>query len=141
MPASPDALQCQLHKLWSVKAEGGAVPLRRAFDAVELRAWLGFLSLIDVEDVGGDFRYRVFGTRLVGLVGQELTGLRLSQADPMLAAAVRPGYLAVLRTAVPATFDMVLEGDWHAVRLRDLVLPISSDGARVDMLLTCTYPI
>ncbi|MET4697855.1 hypothetical protein ABIE65_000872 [Constrictibacter sp. MBR-5] len=140
MPPSPSTLQRDLHALWLSKRGSGAVPLRRAFDVIELRPWLGFLCLVDIEEQGRDFRYRIFGTRIASLIGCELTGRRLSEIDGGLRDGLRPGYVEVARSGAPATFTPALHEAWRTIRLSELVLPLSRDGRGTDMLLTCCYP-
>ena len=141
MPPSPSMLQRDLHALWLSKRGGGPAPSRRAFDVIELRPWLGFLCLVDIEEQGRDFRYRIFGTRIATLVGRELTGRRLSEVDGGLRDGLRPGYVEVARSGTPATFTPALHEAWRTIRLSELVLPLSTDGFGTDMLLTCCYPI
>lgn len=140
MPASPLPLQRDLQALWASKRDGGPIPLRRAFDVIELRPWLGFLCLVDIERQARDFRYRIFGTRIANIVGRELTGLRLSQVDGGLREGLRPGYVEVARCQAPMLFAPALQEAWRTVCLSELVLPLSSDGHATDMLLTCCYP-
>ncbi len=140
MPPSPSMLQRDLHALWLSKRGSRPLPLRRAFDVIELRPWLGFLCLVDIEDQGRDFRYRIFGTRIATLIGRELTGRRLSEVDSGLRDGLRPGYLEVARSGAPATFTPALHEAWRTIRLSELVLPLSIDGLGTNMLLTCCYP-
>ena len=141
MPVSSSELQRDLQALWRAKRNGRPMPLRRAFDVVELRPWLGSLCLIDIEANGRDFRYRVFGTRIANTIGQELTGRRVSEIAPQFRDGLRPGYVEVSRSARPATFAPIFHEPWRTIRLSDLVLPLSVEGLTVDMLLTCSYPV
>src|SRR3546814_14604986 len=98
MPATTSDLQHALHALWVRKRQDRPAPLRRDFDVVELRRWLGFLCLIDIEAGGQDFRYRIFGPSVAAAVGPELTGRRLSDVEPGPTPGLIPGYPAVART-------------------------------------------
>src|SRR3546814_5372642 len=113
MPASTSDLQHELHALWVRKRKDRPAPLRRDFDVVELRRWLGFLCLIDIEAGGEDFRYRLFGTRVVDAVGHELTGRHFSEVEPELSAGMKRGYTGVTGGAEPGTFDSTLGNTWR----------------------------
>jgi len=140
MLPSSSLLQRDLHALWETKRGDRSAPSRHAFDVLELRPWLGFICLVDVLAQGGDFRYRIFGTRIANVIGRELTGRYLSQVEPGLREGLLPGYLAVSQSWAPATFSPALRDAWRTIRLSELVLPLSTDGRSVDMLLTCCYP-
>src|SRR3546814_17988197 len=89
MPASTSDLQHELHALWVRKRKDRHAPLRRDFDVVELRRWLGFLCLIDIEAGGEELRYRIFGTSVADAVGHETTGRRLYKVEPDLRSDAR----------------------------------------------------
>src|SRR3546814_14836855 len=103
MPATTSDLQHALHALWVRKRQDRPAPLRRDFDVVELRRWLGFLCLIDIEAGGEHFRHRIFGTSVADAVGHELTGRRLSEVEPEPSAGLLPSYRDVARSAATDT--------------------------------------
>src|SRR3546814_2328999 len=46
-----------------------------------LRPALGYVLLIDVEDDGWDGRFRLYGTRVAEMYGEDMTGRRVSEID------------------------------------------------------------
>jgi hypothetical protein len=122
---------------WSEKRGGRAMPSRDDIDPVELAFIIGNLILVDVLDGDPpDFRIRLHGTVLSQRVGYELTGKMLADMPaPEFRARSRRSFLRVARTAQPlhARRDRVMDGRVH--RYEALILPLSRDGARVDMIL------
>lgn len=58
---------------WDKAARTGP-PLRRDFDPLAMRDWLGHLYLADVIGAGQRFRYRLVGTQIVRMLGRDVTG-------------------------------------------------------------------
>lgn len=129
-------------RLWQAARmrSGQAMPSRRDIDIVDFGRGIGNLVLLDVEDGGRDFRYRVFGSALARLCGADMQGWWVSELPNELRdlcftiyrAAVRDKapYLARATAARPDTVS-------HYIRL---VLPLSEQGERVDALLVAIYP-
>ncbi len=117
-----------------------AIPSWRDFDVVDLAPWLGNLSLIEVVDDGVEFQYRVMGTNIVNEIGFDMTGKRLSAIE----TDWRDGFMEELRGVVQRREAYRLtrtDRDRHRkhVVLRQLFLPLSSDGVAVDRLLVAGY--
>jgi hypothetical protein len=117
------------------------MPSREDFDVFDVREWLGHLHLVQVLEQGRDFRYLVFGTELAVSFGIDLTG----KTTTALVPDTREALLGAYREVVAKRRPQVLEADpvlksalW---RVEDLLLPLSSDGRRVDRLLIGAYPI
>ncbi len=111
------------------------MPSRADLDPVDIPWALGDLSLIEILEAG-DFRWRVDGTNLSEYFGCDMTGKRLSDYP-------YPQHIDPMREA----FLLPVEADGPAVRIRrfslqshrwdyeQLLLPLSSDGGRIDMLI------
>jgi hypothetical protein len=127
----------QLYELWLSKRAGRRFPPRADFDPVDLRFILGSLILVDV--VAGtppDFRIRLHGSNLVSRHGYELTGKMLDE----LPLSEQRDRARQTFNAVVATGELVhghRDQLFNEVRRRyeTIVLPLSSDGANIDMLL------
>jgi hypothetical protein len=112
------------------------MPARRDIDPLEMKWLLGNLSLIDVRQDQPDFRFRLAGSNVVALFGKELTGRAVTEARycgkrPPLAQQCGD----VATSQVPSFLVMVLGVDHRRIIYRHLVLPLSSDGRNVDLLL------
>ncbi len=82
--------------------------------------------------------YRLAGTAVVRYIGPEMTGRYMDEAHPDIAQL--PQYLdryrGVVETKVPSwrrgAPKLSIRGDYHTIE--NIVVPLTEDGARVDML-------
>jgi len=122
---------------WRDKRQGREMPARADIDPVDLRAILPFLILVDVlED--GRFRYRLFGTANATAAGRDATGLTVEEFLPRAdyAAYIAGLYAEAARERVPVYAESDYLGRPDAVRrAKRLMLPLSADGRRVDIVL------
>lgn len=129
----------RLLEYWQAKRQAlGRLPARADIDPLEMRFALGHLILADVEP--GDpirFRHRLIGTRIVEHAGYDATGLYVDDIpDKELAQRLLQSYRDVVATREPA-YDRV--GGFvggRALNLEVLRLPLSSNGTKVDMVLS-----
>jgi hypothetical protein len=107
-----------------------------------MKPWLAGTALVDVAatpdgPVPYELRYRLIGTRPTLLRGHDVTGMR-----------VEIGYYGASLEAALENYRLVIEGktlvyDWDRTPSADsytregetLLLPLSSDGETVDMVL------
>lgn len=125
---------------WDAKRGVRAMPRRADIDPVELRAHLPCIGLVDVLDDGRDYRFRLLGTEFARLFGRDSTGKTLSEVygdgDPEVLRWMMASYADTLRTKRP----VLRSGTMRAVkkdfiRCDSLLLPLSEDGARANMIL------
>lgn len=129
-----------LHALWEAKRRGGNLPARADFDVLELAPWMGNLNLVEVIDGGRDFRYRLHGTRLVELLGMELTGRRLSELPHAMQETIRAEHMQAIEDRRPCWFTRSrFNRDEDHLRVAKLTLPLAADGRTIDMLLLGLY--
>jgi len=127
--------------LWEEKRAGRDWPLRRDFDPFEFRFALGFISLVEVHTPPRRFFYRLDGTKQAEIFGADCTGKYLDQAAARAAAdQTEQDLCAALVSGRPQYHERHL--DWSGRRLRygGIVLPLSRDGHRVDMLMSVVVP-
>jgi hypothetical protein len=128
----------RLYREWEGKRAGREFPARADFDPLDLKYVLGNLSLIDVHYDPLRFRYRLHGTNVAERTGNELTGKDVSALS-----------LAEHRNLATRHFAQVVEQRQPVVHYRNhalvdhrvwsyeaLVLPLSSDGNTIDMLMS-----
>ncbi len=132
----------RLLEYWQTKRRPhDRLPARVDIDPLEMRFALGHLILADVEP--GDpirFRHRLIGTRIVEYAGYDATGLYVDDIpDQELARRLIQSYLDVVATRAP-THDRIngMVGG-RPLNLEILRLPLSSDGATIDMVLTGAF--
>ena len=128
-----------LFDYWVTKLRGRAMPQRADIDPVEIPALLPYVLLFDVEHAPERFRVRLVGTHVTATRGRDDTGKYLDTAhDPETYAVLAEALRRPVVTGQPAHsnrgvyFDAARDFmDYEAIHL-----PLSSDGARVDMLLS-----
>jgi hypothetical protein len=126
----------QLHRYWRRKRDERAMPRRADIDPLELRNLLGSLFLIDVGYEPLGFRYRLAGTRLVELFGRELTRVDVGE---VVFQGTRPPLREqcsdVALNRRPSYIIMLIGNERRRLVYRQLLLPLSNDGKKVDILL------
>jgi len=133
----------EFHAYWLQKAAGKVMPSRADLDPLDIPQLLANIFLVDVvPGVPRRFRFRLVGTRIAELEG-ELTNRYLDDLIPGPAGA------AIGRHYEDATEGLIrIRREtlrWHLqerehVNYDVLLLPLSQDGAAVDMLFgLCIY--
>ena len=126
-----------LYRYWESKRGDRTMPARADIDPAEIPALLPLILLVDVLGPG-NYRYRLTGTEIVSNFGVDVTGKTFAEALPGGAYAE---YIAGLASDVVSTGrPLYSEGAFMAEgivdrKVRRLVLPLSTDGHTVDMLL------
>jgi len=127
----------QLYAYWDGKRGERPMPARADLDPVDIRFVLGDVVLADVID--GEpprFRIRVHGSNLVDRVHSELTGKMLDEMPaPEFRDLVTRSFRKVVRTKewLHVLAARLLDGRMQ--RYEAIILPLSSDGERVDRLI------
>jgi hypothetical protein len=122
---------------WHEKKGDRLAPTRAEIDPAEIRPLLPHVGIVDVERSPLRFRYRLAGSDIVRGYGEELTGRYLDQIDLNgHQQEITEEYRRTAESAEPvcATWEYKRKNGRH-VRYERLVLPLSSDGEHVDMLL------
>lgn len=136
---------------WAAKSAGRCCPARADLDPLDLKPLLGFLLMVDVvrtektQDGGSvayRLRYRLFGTEFVFYHGRDLTGRWLDEiANPVFRDELLGFYDAVItgRRMQALSYDYILERGRQ--RFQAVLLPLSHDASRVDIVLGCGVPV
>lgn len=117
-------------------------PSRRDFGPEDFKFALPHMALVDVvedrPDARPTFRWRLVGTALESRLGWGLTGRPVDTTDTLSPAAADEAYATAARWLVPHHSRMrVRRADGLRWRFERLVLPLSPDGLRADMLAVC----
>jgi hypothetical protein len=121
---------------WLAKRGDRRAPSRADIDPVELAPQLPHVLLVDVEHAPLRLRYRLIGTGVVQGFNADLTGRYFDEIDHTPEQRILNDALAAVANWGPllcAMFDYTHK-DGRFVRYERLALPLSSDGAIVDML-------
>lgn len=129
-----------LHRYWEERRGERPMPSRADMDPVDLpRRLLPNLFLVDVEEAPRRYRYRLVGTELTAVMGRELARQYIDEMPFLFRKFALPAYEEVMRTAAPTYREInAIEALWR-IRYKRLLLPLSSDGARIDMILGAIF--
>jgi hypothetical protein len=145
-----DARLRSLYELWAAKCGGRRMPARADFVPEEFKAWMPHVALYEVEGDAASFRLKVrlSGTEMVRLDGADLTGRYFDEAiDTVQHAAIYESYRQCIELAAPRYESAEIEpfDPVYAVApvpfryFRKLLLPLSTGGLRVEMMLVSIY--
>jgi hypothetical protein len=126
---------------WSRIRGHRRMPMRAGFDPLEVRYALGYISLIEVHRDPLRFYFRLDGTKQVELFGVDCTRRYLDEAMPaeyatMVAAALSD----VVARREPRYHRRQITIHERPMDYEAVILPFSSDGERVDLLMTGIVP-
>ena len=129
--------QRDLYQYWQRAAGSRRMPSRADFDPFSIPKLLPCIGLIDVRDGLDEARFRLAGTRLRDVYGEEITGKRLD----LIYAGPRADYWRGVHAEVVAR-GVPLNGavggpvgGREALFLVWMRLPLSEDGKSVDRIL------
>jgi hypothetical protein len=130
-----------LYDLWKAKRGDRLMPARTDLDVLELWPWLGNLVLIEFFSSVYDYKIRVDGTNIAEVGGDARTGKGIesltNQAERDL---LMQQYGRVLAERRPFFYETeFLNSAERHLRESKLLLPLSADGARVNMVLAGIY--
>jgi hypothetical protein len=122
---------------WLEKKGDRPAPIRTDIDPVEIKALLPHVGLVDIERLPLRFRFRLAGTEIAKGYGLELTGRYLDELDlndhqhEILQEYIRAG-----ESGEPSCSTLeYTRKDGRHIRYERMVLPLSSDGKSIDMLV------
>jgi hypothetical protein len=129
----------QLYAYWLGKCQGHRFPRRDQIDPLEMKPFLPYVIIFDVEHRAGGYRFRnrLVGTHIVELFGTDVTGLDVeekSTAEDFPAVYAR--LAAVIEQRQPRYgISRAPLANREFVRFEHLTVPLSTDGQIIDMLL------
>ena len=136
----PDFVNPRLKRLydyWSEKRGDRRWPARADIDPVDMAFALGNVILAEVLlETQPRFRIRLHGTTLAQHVGYDLTGKMLDDMPvPEFRDLSIRSFSKVVRDGEPLHILADRAVDGRSQRYEAILMPLSADGARVDMLL------
>jgi hypothetical protein len=139
-----DTLLTECWSFWKANRKGRAVPLRRDIDPVLMpRIIIPHLFLYE-RATDGRFRCRLFGSHLAAMFARDATGRYLDELLPSEKREARLAlFAAVLDRETPAVYTgRLVEGARTWVSFRRLLLPVSADGAKADLVFgMAVFPV
>ena len=122
----------QLFLYWDEKRGHRSAPSRENIDPAQMGEFLSNVFLIDVEEEPRRYRVRLMGTALVHWYGRDLTGCHVDEITDQVLAALDE--LVMIWEPWRVTGEYEKEAG-RAIVYELLALPLSSDGATVNMIL------
>lgn len=127
----------QVLAYWREKRGDRAFPSRADIDPLEFTKALPRVMMVEVSYDPLEFRYRVAGTGLFAMHGQELTGkLAHELQPPEFGALIHWHYSEAIASRAPMLHLIELTANYHTTSYARLILPLSNDGATIDRLIT-----
>jgi len=128
----------RLLRYWDDKRGARPMPARIDIDPLEIPDLLPHVFLIDVGYDPLEFRFRLAGTEVNKLFGEEVTGKATDEiGTTRLRPVFKEVYGEVIKTRRPAAATSTYEGHNRYLVYARLLLPLSADGETIDMLLGC----
>jgi hypothetical protein len=130
-----------LYDHWRTKCGDRPMPARKDLDPVDLKPYLPSIILVDVVADARRFVYRLVGTKEVAERGNDPTGKPVGEAFfAKTAEETLDIYGYVVRERRPFCFrDPYLAPDGQTEHEDIIYLPLSANGADVDMILVFSY--
>ncbi|HEY1383856.1 MAG TPA: PAS domain-containing protein [Dongiaceae bacterium] len=126
---------------WHGMRGGRHMPARADFDPLDVRQALGYISLIEVRRDPLRFYFRLDGSKQVDLFGIDCTRRYLDEVMPADHAAMAAvSYREVVDSRAPRYHRRTIPFHHRLIDYEIVILPLSSDGERVDMLMTGLVP-
>lgn len=123
---------------WHAKKGDRALPSRADIDPLEFTRELPRVMMAEVSYEPLEFRYRVAGTGLFAMHGQELTGkLAHELQPPEFGAIIHRHYAEAVQRRAPLLHLVELTVNYLTTSYARIILPLASDGVTVDRLMTC----
>ena len=135
MPASPiiDEALAYWHRIRGARP----MPSRADLNPADIPTLLPFVILVDVLRDPLDFRYRLIGTEIDRIVHRNYKDIRFSElSDKKRGSAIWQHHEETVATRAPVRKDLSYHGpDGEVRRVEHCLLPLSSDGSTVDILM------
>ena len=122
---------------WHLKRRGRPCPGRADLDPQQFAALMPWIYLVDVEDGGRVFRFRLIGRRLALCMGDDYLGLPVADIEhPGTRIFIMERCRAVCRTGEPNhQRGWFLGADGRHGILESVALPLASNGREIDQVL------
>jgi hypothetical protein len=124
-------------KYWVALAAGRPMPHRQEFRPNDVAWMLGRVFLVDVLADVDDYRFRLFGSRMMQVYGGDLTSLRLNELTARAyQAAMRHDFDMVANAQAPLyRRGRLLWPDREHVGVEQLLVPLADNSGHVGTIL------
>ena len=130
-----DILGMVLDYWQSIPRREGCLPSRRQLDPSAIPEALPFVALIEPSEKGSTLKFRLVGTAIAACLPHDPTGQTLFAQDGMEADLRRLAGDVIQRGEIVRGNAWLTPMDGGQVSVPVILLPLSSSGRRVDMVL------
>jgi hypothetical protein len=122
---------------WREKKGDRELPGRADIDPVDFAAYLPRVMMVEVAHDPLEFRYRLAGTGVFRMHGEELTHkLARDLRPPEFGKLIHAHYCGAVRRRAPVLHEITLDADGVKASYVRIILPLAGDGTTIDRLLT-----
>ena len=140
LPEITDPRLRLLYDLWQIYRDDAPAPRRADLDVFDSPLWLGHLSLLEAIENGVDFRYLIYGRALAAYYGRDLNGKTTRDLSAVVGNLVRREYRQAYIAQRPVLVERRRRVRGVSIMIAKLILPLSSDGRAIDLLIAGSYP-
>ncbi len=134
-----DGLLIDALRYWQSLGDGGLLPKPGAVDPIVLKPLLGWIHKVDTSDADPqNYYFRLWGSNATLEQFAPFKGLRVSDYPSLpYRDAVLQDYQDAVATGVPTYQQVLARVKYREYSYTRLILPLASDGRRVNQLLVC----
>lgn len=134
-----------LFDYWQGLPRDGDLPGHSRIDPVEMRPALGYILLLDVLPSGDDFVYRLYGSGIAGVGGQDWTGWSVAAMGERTKSSYGRFYRAVYRASLlsrrPIYSEHFSPSYLSARAWQRIVLPLVDGAGAISRFLVGNVPV
>ena len=126
--------------LWQSRRTGENLPAWRDFKPADFAGWHARMAVSEILPCGSDLKFQFFGSDMVLLQGDDLTGAVLSKRLPEAYGAVYKDHINYLANSPAIAFGYVKASSDldKAKRIAVMYLPLADDGQQINRILHLT---
>lgn len=126
-----------LYAYWQRKKAGRQMPARADVEPTEIPRLLPWIALVEITENPQRFCFRLAGTQVETFYGGKVSGRWLDELDfSDHNAAIAAQYAEAAQSGEPSVARFAFtKQDGRHIEYERVLLPLSSDGRNVDMLL------
>jgi hypothetical protein len=131
-----------IFEFWSNEPRKCGLPLSSGLDPLKFRIAVGTVMLLEPNDDGSDFFYRIHGTRVSDSIGRSFNKKWLSDIQVPTRNAYLGHYKSICVHRCPAYSEIPAARQYSSITsFSRLTLPMVDDTGRVNRLLASTVPL
>ena len=127
---------------WLARRRGPSLPLRSDIDPVDLKPWMGNVTLIETRRPQAGYHIRVWPTRVAEFSGADFHNRPLDAVRPRnLAEKLSAWCDEAVSEGQPVAGHCSLSGTLSDAVFEVVVMPLSRNGETADMVLGGLFPL